>query len=179
MMPGALPVWYRTLGTVSVSAISTSESDMFYWLTVMLTQTLGTALGEWTADSMGLGCTVAALVFAGLLAVVVAAHFQTTVHRTVLFGAALILTRPFGAVGGDFLDKPHKAGDLALSRFAASAALPPFMLACIFLFMQRAALKMHQAWSRRVLIYSSHIARIRHAKDKGPVRQRSPWAQAI
>jgi uncharacterized membrane-anchored protein len=116
---------------------------MFYWVTIMFSQTLGTALGDWTADTAGLGYTGAALVFGGLLALVVAAYYWTNISRTLLFWAAFILTRPLGAVVGDFLDKPLSAGGLALSRYSASAALFAFILVSILLFRQRAAKAAH------------------------------------
>lgn len=143
LLLGSLFVWYRTLGSVSVSTISSPKAEAFYWLTIMFSQTLGTALGDWTADTAGLGYTGAAVVFGGLLALVVAAYYWTSVSRTLLFWAAFILTRPLGAVVGDFLDKPLSAGGLALSRYSASAALLAFMLIAILLFRQRAARTAH------------------------------------
>lgn len=140
---GSLFIWHRTLGSVSVNTVSSPKAEMFYWVTIMFSQTLGTALGDWTADSAGLGYTGAAIVFGTLLALVVAAYYWTSVSRTVLFWAAFILTRPLGAVVGDFLDKPISAGGLALSRYSASAALFAFILACIFLFKQKAAKQLH------------------------------------
>ena len=116
LLLGSLFVWHRTLGSVSVSTVSSPKAEAFYWLTIMFSQTLGTALGDWTADTAGLGYTGAAVVFGGLLALVVAAYYWTSVSRTLLFWAAFILTRPLGAVVGDFLDKPVSAGGLALSR---------------------------------------------------------------
>lgn len=139
----SLFVWHRTLGSVSVSTVSSPKAEAFYWLTIMFSQTLGTALGDWTADTAGLGYTGAAVVFGGLLALVVAAYYWTSVSRTLLFWAAFILTRPLGAVVGDFLDKPLSAGGLALSRYSASAALLAFMLTAILLFRQRAARTAH------------------------------------
>ena len=139
----SLFVWYRALGSVSVSTISSPKAEAFYWLTIMFSQTLGTALGDWTADTAGLGYTGAAVVFGGLLALVVAAYYWTSVSRTLLFWAAFILTRPLGAVVGDFLDKPLSAGGLALSRYSASAALLAFMVTAILLFRQRAARTVH------------------------------------
>jgi uncharacterized membrane-anchored protein len=139
----SLFVWYRTLGSVSVSTISSPKAEAFYWLTIMFSQTLGTALGDWTADTAGLGYTGAAVVFGGLLALVVAAYYWTSVSRTLLFWAAFILTRPLGAVVGDFLDKPLSAGGLALSRYSASAALLAFMVTAILMFRQRAARTAH------------------------------------
>ncbi|MFX3544427.1 hypothetical protein [Ralstonia mannitolilytica] len=143
LLLGSLFVWHRTLGSVSVSSVSSPKAEAFYWLTIMFSQTLGTALGDWTADTAGLGYTGAAVVFSGLLALVVAAYYWTSVSRTLLFWAAFILTRPLGAVVGDFLDKPLSAGGLALSRYSASAALLAFMLTAILLFKQRAARTAH------------------------------------
>jgi uncharacterized membrane-anchored protein len=140
---GSLFIWHRTLGSVSVNTVSSPKAEMFYWVTIMFSQTLGTALGDWTADTAGLGYTGAAMVFGGLLALVVAAYYWTNVSRTLLFWAAFILTRPLGAVVGDFLDKPLSAGGLALSRYSASAALFAFMLVALFLFKQRAATTAH------------------------------------
>lgn len=143
LLLGSLFVWHRTLGSVSVSTVSSPKAEAFYWLTIMFSQTLGTALGDWTADSAGLGYTGAAVVFGGLLALVVAAYYWTGLSHTLLFWAAFILTRPLGAVVGDFLDKPVSAGGLALSRYSASAALLAFMVAAILLFRQRAARTAH------------------------------------
>ena len=143
LLLGSLFVWHRTLGSVSVSTVSSPKAEAFYWLTIMFSQTLGTALGDWMADTAGLGYTGAAVVFGGLLALVVAAYYWTSVSRTLLFWAAFILTRPLGAVVGDFLDKPLSAGGLALSRYSASAALLAFMLTAILLFRQRAARTAH------------------------------------
>lgn len=135
----SLATWYWSLGSVSVDSVSSPKAEMFYWVTIMFSQTLGTALGDWTADTAGLGYTGGALVFSSLLALVVAAYFWTSISRTTLFWAAFILTRPLGAVVGDFLDKPVSAGGLALSRYSASAALMVFIIACILIFPQRAA----------------------------------------
>ena len=143
LLVGSLWVWHRSMGSVSVSTVSSPKAEMFYWVTIMFSQTLGTALGDWTADTAGLGYTGAAAVFAALLALVVAAYFWTQLSRTALFWAAFILTRPLGAVVGDFLDKPVSAGGLALSRYSASAALFAFIVVCILLFRQRAASAAH------------------------------------
>ncbi len=143
LLLGSLFVWYRTLGSVSVNTVSSPKAEMFYWVTIMFSQTLGTALGDWTADTAGLGYTGAAVVFAVLLAVVAAAYFWTRTSRTALFWAAFILTRPLGAVVGDFLDKPLTAGGLALSRYSASAALFAFIVISIAMFRQRAAAAAH------------------------------------
>jgi len=116
---------------------------MFYWMTIMFPQTLGTALGDWTADTAGLGYTGGAVVFAALLALVAAAYYRTSISRTLLFWAAFVLTRPLGAVVGDFLDKPVATGGLALSRYAASVSLLVFIAATLMLFKHRAAGRMH------------------------------------
>lgn len=143
LLLGSLFVWHRTLGSVSVSTVSSPKAEAFYWVTIMFSQTLGTALGDWTADTAGLGYTGATVVFGGLLTVVLAALYWTSVSRTLLFWAAFILTRPLGAVAGDFLDKPLTAGGLALSRYSASAALLAFMLIAILVFKQQAARTAH------------------------------------
>jgi uncharacterized membrane-anchored protein len=143
LLLGSLFVWHRTLGSVSVSTVSSPKAEAFYWVTIMFSQTLGTALGDWTADTAGLGYTGAAIVFGGLLALIAAAYYWTSVSRTALFWAAFILTRPLGAVLGDFLDKPLNAGGLALSRYSASAALLACMLTGILVFRQRAARRAH------------------------------------
>lgn len=140
---GSLLIWHRTLGSVSVNTVSSPRAEMFYWVTIMCSQTLGTALGDWMADSAGFGYRGAAVVFSILLALVVAAYFWTKLSRSLLFWAAFILTRPLGAVVGDFLDKPLSAGGLALSRYSASAALLAFMLISILVFRQRAAKAAH------------------------------------
>ena len=143
LLLGSLILWHRTLGSISVSTVSTPKAEAFYWVTIMFSQTLGTALGDWTADSAGLGYTGAAIVFGGLLAAIVAAYYWTSVSRTLLFWAAFILTRPLGAVVGDFLDKPLNAGGLALSRYSASAALVGFILVSVLLLRQKAASTAH------------------------------------
>ena len=143
MLGGSLLLWYRTLGTVAVDSVSTPKAEIFYWLTIMFSQTLGTALGDWTADTAALGYLGAATIFGGALAVVALAYFRTGISRTMLFWAAFVLTRPLGAVVGDFLDKPVDAGGLALSRYSASFALLAFILACLLLFRQKPATKPH------------------------------------
>ncbi|MCA3190898.1 hypothetical protein [Cupriavidus sp.] len=135
----SLFVWHRTMGTVSIASINTPKAEMFYWVTIMFSQTLGTALGDWTADTIGLGYVGGIIVFGTLLAILAVAYYRTAISRTVLFWAAFILTRPLGAVVGDFLDKPLNAGGMALDRFTASAILMAFMVGCIMLLPQRAA----------------------------------------
>jgi uncharacterized membrane-anchored protein len=143
LLLSSLIVWHRTLGTIAVDSISTPRAEMFYWITIMFSQTLGTALGDWTADSAGLGYTGAMVIFGGLLLAVAGAWFWTNVSRTALFWIAFVLTRPLGAVVGDFLDKPVENGGLALSRFGASAVLLALMLVLIFLIPQRPARRAH------------------------------------
>lgn len=133
----SLFVWHRTMGTISVSSINTSKAEMFYWVTIMLSQTLGTALGDWMADTADFGYAGSALVFGGMLMVVAFLHYRTKISSTALFWTAFILTRPLGAVVGDFLDKPIDHGGLALSRFAASGILMAAIVLCILLFKQK------------------------------------------
>jgi len=139
----SLLLWYRSLGSVSISTIISPKAEMFYWATIMFSQTLGTALGDWMADSTGLGYRGGAVVFAAGLAIVAAAYYWTSISRTALFWAAFVLTRPLGATVGDFLDKPLNHGGLALSRFTASAVLAASIIALIIVLPQRA--KKHPA----------------------------------
>jgi uncharacterized membrane-anchored protein len=139
LLMASLAVWYKALGSVSVNTVRSPKEESFYWVTIMFSQTLGTALGDWTADTATLGYGGAAIVFGGLLALVAAAYFWTRISRTVLFWAAFILTRPLGAVLGDLLDKPVSKGGLALSRFAASGVLVLFIGGCLLIFRRRLA----------------------------------------
>jgi uncharacterized membrane-anchored protein len=143
LLLASLFAWYRTMGSVSVTTVSSAKAEMFYWVTIMFSQTLGTALGDWTADTAGLGYAGAALIFGGLLLAIVIAYYATQWPRTLLFWAAFILTRPLGAVVGDFLDKPIANGGLAMSRYGASIALVMFILVCATLFRQRPAKVSH------------------------------------
>ena len=138
LLLATLWLWHRTLGSVSVDTVSTPRAEAFYWATIMFSQTLGTALGDFLADTGGLGYEGGVLVFAAALAVVAALYFRTSLSRTLLFWAAFILTRPLGATVGDFLDKPVISGGLALDRFTASAALLAVMVGLILLLPQRA-----------------------------------------
>jgi uncharacterized membrane-anchored protein len=132
-----LAVWYWSEGTISVETVNTPRVEAFYWAAITFSQTLGTALGDWMADSTGLGYEGGALVFAAGLAILAVGHYWTTVSRVFLFWAAFILTRPLGATVGDFLDKPVSHGGLALSRPLASAVIAVFIVACIVIFPQR------------------------------------------
>jgi len=133
-----LGVWYWSLGSISVNTVNAPKVEAFYWLAITFSQTLGTALGDWMADTSGLGYAGGALVFAAGLAAVAAAYFWTSASRVLLFWVAFILTRPLGATVGDFLDKPLNAGGLALSRPIASAVIGVLILACIVVLPQRA-----------------------------------------
>jgi uncharacterized membrane-anchored protein len=133
-----LGLWYWSLGSISVETVNTPKVEAFYWTAITFSQTLGTALGDWMADTTGLGYEGGALVFAAGLVVLAAAYYWTKVSRVLLFWAAFILTRPLGATVGDFLDKPVNHGGLALSRPIASAVIAAFILGCLFLLPQRA-----------------------------------------
>jgi uncharacterized membrane-anchored protein len=143
LLLASLATWYFTLGSVEISTVSSPKTEMFYWVTIMFSQTLGTALGDWTADSAGLGYTGGIFVFVTLIALVAAAYYWTSISRTLLFWAAFVLTRPLGAVLGDFFDKPIASGGLAMSRYSASALLIAVIVVGILVFPQRAAKRVH------------------------------------
>jgi uncharacterized membrane-anchored protein len=132
-----LALWYWSEGTISVETVNTPRVEAFYWAAITFSQTLGTALGDWMADSTGLGYERGALVFAVGLAILAAAYYRTHVSRVLLFWAAFILTRPLGATVGDFLDKPVNHGGLALSRPLASAVIAAVIVIFIAVFPQR------------------------------------------
>jgi len=141
---GCLGLWYWTEGTVSVETVNRPKVEAFYWATITFSQTLGTALGDWIAAApdesppgIGLGYELGALVFGGALLIVAALYFWSAISRVLLFWAAFILTRPFGATVGDLLDKPLSHGGLALSRPLASAILAAVIIVCILVFPQR------------------------------------------
>ena len=139
LLLASLAVWRWSSGSVSIDSVNAPKAEMFYWATIMFSQTLGTALGDWTADSAGFGYLGGTLLFGGLLALTAGACFWTRISRTALFWSAFVLTRPLGAVVGDLLDKPVNAGGMALSRYSASAALVVFIIAFLLVFRQRAA----------------------------------------
>ena len=143
LLAASLIIWYHALGSVAVETVSSPKSEIFYWVTIMFSQTLGTALGDWTADTAGIGYNGGALLFGAMLAVLAAAYYLTSLSHTALFWSAFILTRPLGAVVGDFLDKPVSQGGLALNRYSASATLLVLIVLCIFLFPHRAAERGH------------------------------------
>jgi uncharacterized membrane-anchored protein len=133
-----LGLWYWSERTISVNTVNTPKVEIFYWAAITFSQTLGTALGDWLADTGGLGYQGGALVFAVGLAIVAGLYFWSGVSRVALFWAAFILTRPLGATVGDFLDKPTSHGGLALSRPLASAVIGAFIIVCLLIFPQRA-----------------------------------------
>ena len=143
LLLASLALWKRSMGTIDVGSVASRKAETFYWVTIAFSQTLGTALGDWTADSAGLGYAGGALLFGSLLLLVALAYFGTSVSRTVLFWTAFVLTRPLGAVVGDFLDKPLEHGGLALSRYAASAVLLGLVAGLVMVLPQRPAQRAH------------------------------------
>jgi len=136
----SLGIWYWSEGTIAVETVTKPRVELYYWITIMFSQTLGTALGDWTADTQGIGFGGSTLIFGAGLAFLVLLYFTTKVSHVFLFWCAFVLTRPLGATLGDLLDKPHDEGGLEVSRLAASAILAAFMIACIFIFPQKAGL---------------------------------------
>ena len=145
LLLATLAAWYAGEGTVSVDTVNTPRVELFYWTTILFSQTLGTALGDFLADTSGLGYGGGALVFGAALLVLALLYWFTATNRVVLFWAAFILTRPLGATVGDLLDKPRSDGGLALDRFTASAVLLSFMVVCLLAFTQRPAKGAHGA----------------------------------
>jgi uncharacterized membrane-anchored protein len=139
----SLLIWRWATGSISIETVSTPKVEMFYWITIMFSQTLGTALGDWVADTQEMGYVGAAAVFGALLLLTALLYYFTNISRVILFWAAFILTRPLGAVVGDFLDKPIAKGGLALSRYNASLALLLVIVALILIFPQKPASKAH------------------------------------
>jgi uncharacterized membrane-anchored protein len=139
----SLFTWHRTLGSIDIRSVNRPLPEFFYWMTIMFSQTLGTALGDWTADTAGLGYVGAALIFGALLLVILALFMFTRVSRTLLFWAAFVLTRPLGAVLGDYLDKPVAEGGLEFSRYAATVTLFAVIAALVLVIPQRAAQRAH------------------------------------
>jgi uncharacterized membrane-anchored protein len=143
LLLGTLFVWKKTTGTISVNSISNTKSEIYYWLAITFSQTLGTALGDWFADTNGLGYLHSAFVFGTLLLVIVILHFKTKISKVALFWGAFILTRPLGAVVGDFLDKPFVKGGLNMSRPVISLVMLVVIAGLIYIIPQRAAEKAH------------------------------------
>ena len=138
-LAATMGLWYLTQGTVSVQSVRSPKVEAFYWGAIAFSQTLGTALGDWVADTGGLGYEGGALVFAAMLAVLLALYYWTQISRILLFWAAFILTRPLGATVGDFLDKPVEHGGLALSRPMASAVIAGIIVVCLIVLPQKPA----------------------------------------
>jgi uncharacterized membrane-anchored protein len=143
LLLASLGVWYWVMGTVSVGSVDSAKPEIFYWVTIMFSQTLGTALGDWAADDLGIGYLGGVELFGGALVVVLLLHLFTKISKTGLFWAAFILTRPLGAVSGDLFDKPIAQGGFAISRYTASGVLAAAIILCVFFFPQRAAEKQH------------------------------------
>jgi uncharacterized membrane-anchored protein len=139
----SLLIWRWSIGSISIETVSTPKVEIFYWVTIMFSQTLGTALGDWVADTNEMGYLGAATVFVGLLLLTALVYYLTSFSRVILFWAAFVLTRPLGATLGDFLDKPIAEGGLALSRYSASLVLLVVMVALILIFAQKPASKAH------------------------------------
>lgn len=136
-----LSVWKWSLGSIEIETVNTPKAEIFYWSTIMFSQTLGTALGDWMADSTGLGYIGSALVIAATLVVIACLYYFTKVSRTALFWAAFILTRPLGATAANSLDKSPAQGGLGISDITASAVFIVIMIICLFIIPQRAAAK--------------------------------------
>jgi uncharacterized membrane-anchored protein len=141
LLMASLAVWRWLEGSVSVNTVATPRVEAFYWTTILFSQTLGTALGDWMADTNGLGFGGGALVFGAAIVAIAALYYFTSISRVALFWAAFILTRPLGATVGDLLDKPHELGGLDLSRYYASAALIVAILSLIVVLPQRAGMR--------------------------------------
>ncbi|HVE04925.1 MAG TPA: hypothetical protein VNB30_12790 [Rhizomicrobium sp.] len=142
---GTLVLWYWSLGSISVATVSTPKTEAFYWATITFSQTLGTALGDWLADTSGFGYAGGALVFMAALVVVAVLYYRTSVSHVLLFWAAFILTRPLGATVGDFFDKPFDQGGLNVSRPIATAIIALFVFGCILFVPQRAGTHREQS----------------------------------
>lgn len=133
-----LLIWRGVTGRIEFETIATKKEEIFYWVTILVSNTLGTALGDFVATTTGLGFERGALVFAGLLALVAAAHFWLkSIPPSVLFWAAYVLTRPLGATLGDTLTKPHDQGGLALGRILSSLVIAALMTVGVFLVARR------------------------------------------
>jgi uncharacterized membrane-anchored protein len=139
----SLLTWHRILGSIDIRSVNRPLPEFFYWMTIMFSQTLGTALGDWTADTAGMGYLGAALIFSAMLLVVLLLYLYTRASRTLLFWAAFVLTRPLGAVIGDYLDKPLAQGGLAMSRYTATIVLFVLIAVLVLVIPQRAAQKAH------------------------------------
>ena len=143
LLLASLGIWYLVTGTVSVGSVDSVKPEIFFWVTIMFSQTLGTALGDWAADDLGIGYLGGVALFGSALLIVLLLHLFTKINKTGLFWAAFILTRPLGAVSGDLFDKPIAQGGFAVSRYTASAILAAAIVLCVLVFPRRAAEKPH------------------------------------
>jgi len=143
LLLASFAVWYKVMGSVSIDTVSSPKAEAFYWVTIMFSQTLGTALGDWMADDAGFGYAGSIGVFGGALAVLAVLFVWTKISHTALFWAAFVLTRPLGAVVGDFFDKPAEKGGLELDRFVASGILLAFIVVLLLVFRQKPASEAH------------------------------------
>jgi uncharacterized membrane-anchored protein len=143
LLMASLFFWHRALGSIKVDTVASPKSEMFYWVTILFSQTLGTALGDWMADSAGFGYDGSAMIFGGALVLIAAAYYWTRISHTALFWAAFILTRPLGAVVGDLLDKPISKGGFEISRYTVSLILLVLITVSIFVFPQKPARHAH------------------------------------
>jgi uncharacterized membrane-anchored protein len=141
----SLIIWRLITGTIDIASVRTARSEMFYWITIMFSQTLGTALGDYVAsdDGLGLGYISSGAIFGGMMVILALLYYLTSVSRTILFWIAFILTRPLGAVTGDFLDKAPDEGGLGVNRYLLTAILLVLIVAAIFIFPQRPAEESH------------------------------------
>lgn len=143
----SLVIWRLVTGTIDIASVRTARSEVFYWVTIMFSQTLGTALGDYVAagegKGLGLGYLVSGAVFGGGLALLALLYYFSNLSRTILFWIAFILTRPLGAVTGDYLDKPVEDGGLEMNRYILTAALLIVIIGAIYIFPQRAARESH------------------------------------
>jgi len=139
LLLASFAVWYKQTGAIVSNGVTSGKTEIYYWITIMFSQTLGTAIGDWIADATPLGYSGSAVVFSALLLIVIACYLWTAISRTTLFWIAFVLTRPLGAVVGDFFDKPVEAGGLAFSRYSASLILIAFITLSLIIFRQKPA----------------------------------------
>jgi uncharacterized membrane-anchored protein len=139
LLLASFAVWYKQTGAIVSNGVTSGRTEIYYWITIMFSQTLGTAIGDWIADATPLGYSGSAVVFGALLLIVIACYLWTSISRTTLFWIAFVFTRPLGAVVGDFFDKPVEAGGLAFSRYSASLILIAFITLSLIIFRQKPA----------------------------------------
>ena len=143
LLLSTLYIWKKSTGSISVESISSPKSESFYWLAITFSQTLGTALGDWMADTNSFGYLNSGFVFGAALILVAVLYYQTKISKVLLFWAAFILTRPLGAVVGDLLDKPFAKGGFDISRPLISLILLVVIVVLVYIIPQKAAEKQH------------------------------------